>query len=397
VKPNGKLPDVNIRELIGKETEKAVGDIIAWRRDLHRHPELGFQEHRTSEQIRGVLKKLGILFVICAQTGVVATVQGKTAGKTIAVRADMDALPINEETGLPFSSRNKGVMHACGHDAHTAILLGLARVISSLKDRLKGTVKFLFQPAEELPPGGAQKMLKEGIIGAMDGLIGFHNFPQLPLNTVWVGDGPVMAHTDQFEIVIKGKGGHGSTPHLTNDPIVCASAFVTAVQTIVSRRVDPFKESVLSVCAFNGGDAFNVIPDVVILKGTVRTLDDGVRRIMERELRAVLDGTTKMFGCSGKLHYLNYAPACVNDPRFSSRVRDILQREFPSSLAEYHPVMGGEDFAFFSRKIPSCYLFLGIGKESGHHHSSSFNLNERSLSFATNLIATLVCNLLISG
>ena len=369
-------------------------EIVLWRRHFHRYPELGFEEYETSKKIQSLLKEFKIPFEIKAGTGVVGMLKGKRKGKTIGIRADMDALPVREETGLSFTSKNSGIMHACGHDGHMATLLGVAKILSKRRERIKGAVKFIFQPSEEKPPGGADRMIKEGVLNDVDNLVGFHFFPFLPLRKIWISKGPVLANTDSFEIVVEGKGGHASSPQITNDPVVCASYLVCQLQTIISRKIDPLKPAVISVCEIKGGETFNVIPDMVKLKGTVRTLDEMTREKIKDEIKKITNRVCEGFECKGKFSYKKYCPVCVNDREFSEKVEKLSKQILPvSHFAEFHPVMGGEDFAFFARKIPSCYIFIGIGKGCGVQHSSKFNLNEEVLSWTADYLSSLVCEI----
>jgi len=260
--------------------ERIKADIINWRRDFHMYPELGFEEYRTSEKIKEVLKKTGIKYEVKGKTGVIGYIN-KNFSKTIGIRADMDALPIEEQTGLEFSSKNKGIMHACGHDGHVATLLGVGIILNKFKDFLKYNVKLIFQPCEEKLPGGACELIKEGVLENTDFLIGFHFISDIPLNKIYIEKGIVMANTDRFRIIIKGKGGHGSAPDSTNDPVVCSAFLISSLQTIVSRRISPFQPCVVSVCKIKGGEAFNVIPDKVEIGGTVRTF----RKKQEKKLK----------------------------------------------------------------------------------------------------------------
>ncbi|MBN1444732.1 MAG: amidohydrolase [Candidatus Omnitrophica bacterium] len=377
-------------EKIKQETAKVKDDVIAWRRHFHKYPELGFEEYKTSEKIRSVLKKYEIPFKLKAKTGVVAGIDRK-AGITIGLRADMDALPVEEKTGLPFASVNKGIMHACGHDGHTAVLLGTAAVLKKLEKHLNVNVKFIFQPSEEKPPGGAPAMIKEGVLKGMDYLTGFHFFSDMPLYKVWIGKGPVMANTDSFRITIKGKGGHGSAPHLAKDPVICAACLVENLQTIPSRCLDPMKAGVLSVCKINGGSAFNIIPETVELEGTVRTLENKIREKIIEEMRLKIKKICESFGCKGELEYNNYSPSCLNDAKLSEKLKGLASAILPAgNVIDYHPIMGGEDFAFFSQKVPSSYLFIGMGDKCGAHHSGNFTLDERILPYTVNLLSSLI-------
>jgi len=365
-------------------------DTVSWRREFHRHPELGFEETRTSERVRALLAEWNIPFVAAARTGVVATLSGGRPGPTVALRADMDALPVTETTGLPFASENPGVMHACGHDGHTATLLGVARTLSRRREAIAGRVVFIFQPCEEKPPGGAPALLKEGALRGVDALLGFHFMPYIPPGTVWCGTGPVMATTDEFSVSIEGRGGHGSAPHMTSDPLLCAARVATALQDVVSRRVDPLASAVVSVCRFSAGSAFNIIPAGAELAGTVRTLDDSVRSSVLQEMERVVAGVCAACGCRGTLSDRLYSPACVNDADLAAVVNGIGRSALPAGrFVEYHPVMGGEDFAYYGAAVRSCYLFFGIGPRCGPLHSGSFRLDETVLPGAVETLSVL--------
>jgi len=378
---------------VKREVSKIEKEIISLRRDLHRHPELCLEEYRTSEKVQSLLKKAGISFDIKAKTGVVGYIN-RGADITIGLRADMDALPVEEKTGLPFSSVNKGVMHACGHDGHTAIVLGVAKVLKKLAKHLNVNVRFIFQPCEERPPGGASLMIKEGALNGVDHLIGFHVFPFLPLYKIWIGKGAVMANTDFFRITVKGKGGHASSPEITNDPVVCSASIITGLQTIVSRRVSPSKPAVLSVCKVSGGDAFNIIPENVELTGTVRTLDDETREKIKTEMKKKVEMLSAGFGCSAELEYDTYSPLCINDVKFSEGLERLAKSILPDkNIVDFHPIMGGEDFAFFSQKVPSTYIFLGIGDKYGANHNNNFSIDERVLPYMVNFLSSLILNL----
>lgn len=384
----------DLLKIVEKEVSAVKDDVIGWRRYFHKHPELGFEEYKTSEKIRNVLKKAGIPFEVKAKTGVVGRID-RGAGVTVGLRADMDALPVEEKTGLPFASVNKGIMHACGHDGHTAVVLGVAKVLKKLQNRLNVNVRLIFQPCEEKPPGGASVMIKEGALKDVDYLMGFHFFPAMPLYKIWFGKGPVMADTDFFHLTVKGKGGHGSAPELTNDPVICSASIITGLQTIISRNVSPLKPAVISVCKISGGDAFNIIPETVELGGTVRTLDGGVREKVVEEIRKKVKMTAACFGCTAELKYDNYSPLCVNDVKFTAGLEQLTRDIFSGrDIIDFHPVMGGEDFAFFSQKVPSAYLFVGIGNKYGTHHNNNFSIDERILPYTVTLFSSLILNFL---
>jgi amidohydrolase len=382
---------------VKREVSKIEKEIIALRRYFHKYPELCLEEYKTSAKVQSVLKKAGIPFDVKAKTGVVGYIN-RDADITIGLRADMDALPVEEKTGLPFTSATKGIMHACGHDGHTAVLLGTAKVLKRLEKHLRVNLKFIFQPCEEKPPGGASLMIKEGVLDNVDNLIGFHVFPFLPLYKIWIGKGPVMANTDFFRITVKGKGGHGSSPETTNDPVVCSAAIITGLQTVVSRRLSPSKPAVISVCKISGGDAFNIIPEEVELTGTVRTLDDETREKIKTEMKKKVEMLSAGFGCSAELEYDTYSPLCINDVKFSEGLERLAKSIFSDkNIVDFHPIMGGEDFAFFSQKVPSAYIFLGIGDKYGANHNNNFSIDERVLPYMINFLSSLILNMPFSS
>jgi len=386
----GKMKKPNLLKIIEEETAAAGDDVISWRRQFHKYPELGFEEYKTSAKVKNVLKKAGIPFKIMAKTGVVGYME-KGADITVGLRADMDALPVEEKTGLPFASVNKGVMHACGHDGHTAVLLGVAKVLKKLEKHLNVNVRLIFQPCEEKPPGGASVMIKEGVLKGIDYLMGFHFFPTMPMYKLWFGVGSVMATTDFFHITVKGKGGHGSAPELTKDPVICSAAIIEGLQTIVSRNISPLKPAVISVCKISGGDAYNIIPETVELGGTVRTLDDMIRDRIKTEMENKISAIARGFGCAAKMSYDSYSLACINDRKLTTLLEHLTRDMFSRrNITDFHPVMGGEDFAFFSRKVPSSYLFVGIGDRYGTNHNNNFSIDEKVLPYTVNLFSALI-------
>jgi amidohydrolase len=369
--------------------EEIMPGVVADRRDLHENPELGFQEVRTAGVVADRLRALGVEDVRTgiAGTGVTGLIRGgKGDGKVVLLRADMDALPILEETGAEYASKTPGVMHACGHDAHTAILLAVARVLTERRDEFAGTVKVLFQPAEELPPGGAKPMIEAGVLDdpAVDAVFGLHINQDGPLGTVDLRSGPAMAAADRFTIAIKGKGGHGARPQDSVDPIVVGAQIVTALQTLVSREVDPIESAVVSVCAFLAGEAFNVIPDAAELRGTVRTFTAHNRDLLERRIGELAAGIGAAMGASVTTAYTRGYPATVNDPAMTELVRaaavEVVGEE---NVIESPPMMGAEDFSYFLEQKPGSYFFVGSRNEErglvwGHHHPK-FDLDEAAM------------------
>ncbi|MGB9642685.1 MAG: M20 metallopeptidase family protein [Candidatus Ratteibacteria bacterium] len=371
-------------------TEK---DVIAWRRHFHQYPELSNKEVQTSQFIQNLLGKMGIPHRVAAGTGVIAEISGKNK-KVIGLRCDMDGLPVTEETGLEFSSVYPGIMHACGHDAHMAIVLGVAKIFSGLKE-LPFSIRFLFQPAEESIPCGAPRMIKDGALDQMKYLIGFHVWAGLNTGEFSVNKGPVMASADRFTIVIKGRGGHGSSPHKTIDPVVASAFFITQLQTIVSRQSDPQNPLVVSVGKISGGDAFNIIPDQVELLGTVRTYDQKQNMMVEKSMKRMLKGLEKGTGVKTEIKYEDFVPTTYNNPELSEKIIEILQSRFGKQAVktDEKPTMGSEDFSFYSQKIPSCYINVGCRKSPFFHHSSKFNLDERCLAIGVEAMATIIWNI----
>ncbi len=377
------------------------------RRDFHKHPELGFNEIRTGGIVAKELEALGLEVTKgVGKTGVVGLLEGAKPGPTLLVRFDMDALPILEETGAGYASQNAGVMHACGHDGHTAIGLTVAKMLNAHKDELAGTVKFVFQPAEETLGeeglGGAEMMIRDGVLDAPkpDYALSLHLWNEKPLGWLGVAAGPVMAGAEQFKIVITGKGGHGATPHATIDPMVAAAHVITALQSIVSRNVAPLHTAVVSVTSVHGGTAFNVIPQSVTLEGTIRTFELGVRQIVLERFDEIMRGVAGALGCRVEMEVIRVAPAVINAESVAIRVQQAARRVLPDSnldLASYI-TMGAEDMAYMLERVPGCYFFVGSanrekGLDYGHHHPK-FDVDENALPRAAALMATAVADFL---
>lgn len=373
-----------------QDVDEIMPGIIADRRHLHENPELGFKEYETAAFVKQRLESLGVedIRTGIAVTGVTGLITGTADGpdRNILVRADMDALPILEENDVEYVSQTPGVMHACGHDAHTAILLGLARILTDRKDQFSGTVKLCFQPAEELPPGGAIGMIEEGVLNEppIEAVFGLHMAADSPLGEIIVGSGPVMASADGYTITIQGKGGHGAYPHDCIDPVVIGSNIVVALQSLVSRNVDPLDQAVVSNCVFQSGDAFNVIPDTAVLKGTVRTFKAETRDLMEQRIRETAEGIATALGGSATVEYQRGYPATVNDEAMTQLAREsataIVGEE---NVVTMMPKMGAEDFSYFLQKKPGSYFFVGHKNEDrgivwGHHHPK-FDVDEDAL------------------
>lgn len=375
---------------IRKDVEEILPGIIADRRHLHEHPELGFQEFETAAFVQQRLEQLGVEDIRTGinVTGVTGLITGtkEGAGKNVMVRADMDALPILEENKVDYVSQNPGVMHACGHDAHTAILLGLARLLTDNKDAFSGTVKLCFQPAEELPPGGALGMVEAGVLNdpPTEAVFGLHMANGTPVGKIEVGSGPVMAAADGYEVTINGKGGHGAYPHGCVDPVVIGAHIVVALQTVVSRNTDPMDSAVVSNCVFQSGEAFNVIPDTAVLKGTVRTFKPETRDLMEERITAICTSIAESMGATADVKYTRGYPATINDEAMTELAREAAAAAVGAeNVIDKVPAMGAEDMSYFLNEKPGSYFFVGSKNEEkgyvwGHHHPK-FDIDEESL------------------
>jgi amidohydrolase len=374
-----------------KDVEKLTGKIIEWRRDFHRHPEIAYEEKRTSSVIRQFLESLDIPVAACAKTGLRGVLEGMSGGKTVALRADIDALPLKEEGDREYISENPEAAHACGHDGHMAILMGVAELLSQKKDQFKGKVVFLFQPSEERIPGGAKRMIDEGALEGVDAVFGLHLWQPLPTGSVGIVKGAMMAQPDAFTITVKGKGGHGSMPHTTVDPILVASHLVVNIQSIVSRNVDPLKPVVVSFGTVKGGTIYNIIPSEVSLTGTVRTFDSSIQSLAEERLKKITQETCQAFGATAEFQYEKGYPPLVNHEDMVDFVIQVAGKTLGEArIQPIEPVMGGEDFAYFLQKVPGAFLFFGMGDgmEFPHHHPA-FDLDEKALPQGTLLMASL--------
>ena len=386
--------DVSQRfEGLQAEVEENLGEqIIALRRDIHREPELGFDTERTAQKVLAALDGLPLdIETGVARNGIVATLWGGE-GPTVALRVDMDALPIEEETGLPFSSEIEGRMHACGHDGHTSMLVGAAHALSQqdLRDRLNGTVKFVFQPAEE-GGGGGRVMVDEGVADDVASIFALHLWPGLPFGEVATKAGPIMAAADAFEMEIIGLGGHGAMPHLAADAVVIAAQVVTALQTVVSREVDPVEPAVLTVGEIGAGTAFNIIPQKARLGGTVRTLNSDLRERMPGRMEAVASGVAKGMRGDANLDYTFSYPVTVNDKGAAGYALGVAEGLFgEQSVQELpNPSMTAEDFVFFLEKVPGAFIWLGVGEDISGLHTPQFAFDEEILPRGSALLAAL--------
>ncbi|MGH7737864.1 MAG: M20 metallopeptidase family protein [Candidatus Tyrphobacter sp.] len=363
--------------------ESALAHVVELRRTIHRHPELGFEEHETSRLVESELTSLRIEHRRVAKTGVVAVLDGGRPGAVAALRADMDALPVGERTNLSFASEVPGVMHACGHDAHTAMLLGAARILAGQRERLCGKVVFLFQPAEE-GPGGAQPMIEEGVLDdpRVDAIAMLHVDVRLDAGEVSIVPGAVNASADELEIVVRGKGGHGASPHTAIDAIPAASAIVLALQNIASREVDPLGSVVVTIGTISGGYRNNIIADEVRMTGTLRAHDPAVRDRLEERVTRIARGVASAYGARAEIRVTYGYPPVVNDARLAQRFAQCIEDE-GMTVKTLPPTMGAEDFAYFARRVPGVLVRLGIRNESEEAihpgHSPEFRIDEAAL------------------
>jgi hippurate hydrolase len=379
---------------LAEEVRDSFGeDIVSLRRDIHREPELGFDTEKTAEKVLDALDGLPLeIQTGVAENGVVATLRGEgDDGSTVALRADMDALPIHEETGLPFASETDGKMHACGHDGHSSMLVGAARALSQdhLRERLNGTVKFIFQPAEEGQAGG-RAMVEEGVAEEVGSIFALHLWPGLPLGTAATKAGPIMAAADAFEMTVRGSGGHGAMPHLSVDAVAIAAQVVTALQTIVSREVNPVEPAVLTVGEIGAGTAFNIIPETARLGGTVRTIDPELRKRIPERMEEVACGIAHGMRGDIELDYRFSYPVTRNHDDAVELALGVAGKLFGEERAVEltHPSMGAEDFAFFLEKVPGAFIWLGVGDVSGLH-TPKFAFDEEILPQGAALLTAL--------
>jgi len=396
--PNREIFAKKTLDDLKEEVFSLTNELVRWRRDFHQHPEIAFEEKRTAEVIDNFLRELGLSVRRVAGTGLVAKIEGAKKGKTVALRADMDALPLQEEGEKPFKSLHPGATHACAHDGHMAILLATAKILAKRKDILPGCIILIFQPAEERPPGGAVKMIEEGALEGVDAIFGLHLWQPLPTGSVGLVKGAMMANSDEFTLTVRGRGGHGSMPHQAVDPILAAAQIIINVQSIVSRNVDPLKPCVVSFGTIDGGTAFNIIPDEVRLRGTVRSFDAEVQALAEKRLREIAEQTAAAFGATAFLEYKKGFPAVVNHAAAIDFVADIARHVLGENcVITIKPVMGGEDFAYYLQKIPGAFFFFGAGDGCPFpHHHPAFDFDEGALPTATLLFTSLALQYLVT-
>jgi len=372
------------------------------RRDFHRHPELGFQEHRTAEIIVRELSNLEDMVIQAgvAGTGVIGTLKGGKPGRVILLRFDMDALPVEENTGVDYSSENEGLMHACGHDGHLAIGLTTARLLHEGRENFSGTIKFVFQPAEE-GLGGAVAMIKEGILSdpVPEVALALHLWNEKPLGWIGITDGPVMSASETFQVRITGKGGHGGKPHESIDPIVAAAGIINALQSIVSREIPPLDSGVITVSSIHGGEAHNVVPEQVTLSGTIRSFTEETRDLLLKRFHEVVEQTAAAYLCRARITIEDISPAVNNDPKIAAVLRQTAGELFPQAVIDHgYQTMASEDMAFMMQEIPGCYCLIGsANSERGldaKHHQPEFNFDEQALTQGAALLVSAVHDLL---
>jgi len=369
-------------------------NVVAWRRHLHMHPELSYHEKETAAFVAARLREAGWrVRTGVGGHGVVADLDGGAGpGKRIALRADMDALPIQDQKRVEYASTVPGVMHACGHDGHTAALLGAAVRLAAAREEWSGSVRLLFQPAEEIPPGGAKAMVEDGALEGVDEIYGIPLWSQFPACTVHAAPGPVMAASDEFSVTIRGKGGHGGLPHETVDTVVIGAHLVVNLQSIVSRNTDPIEPHVISVGAIRAGSTFNVIAEECTLQGTVRSMSEESRALLRRRLEEVARTTCAMFGASCEFEYHCGYPPVVNHAAQAERVLRLAAERFGRDrVFRMKPLMAGEDFAYYLERVPGCFIFVGAGGESARapHHHPLFDIDERALQTSVDLLFDL--------
>lgn len=387
---------------IRPKVQQIAESIISTRRDIHKHPELSFKEFRTAKLVAEKLESLGIAVKTgVGKTGVVGDLIGNETGPTIALRADMDALPIQETGDVPYKSVNDCVMHACGHDAHVAMLLGTAEILSQQKHQLKGNVRFIFQPAEE-GLGGARFMIDDGALEGVDQIYGAHVWNYQKSGSIGIRPGPFMAAADEFDITIFGKGGHGAAPQGTQDAIVFASHLIQTFQTIVSRNTNPIDSTVVTVGKINGGYNFNIIADKVELSGTTRAYTEENRQLIKSRMNEIISGTEQTFNCKIEMDYKDGYPPTINDENCAKIVLESAQKIVGNNAGEPYLSMGAEDFSYFLQQKPGAFFFVGSSPNdrepmSTPHHCSHFDIEEEALLIGTSVFIQIIEDLLINN
>ena len=390
-----------MRNQLMEMLESRKEEIIEIRRYLHENPELSFKEEKTAQYIADFYKgkDVEVQRNVGNGYGMIVTIKGGKPGKTIGLRADFDALPIVEETDVPFKSKNEGVMHACGHDGHTAYLLVLADCLIQLKSEIAGTIKIIHQHAEEVPPGGAKSIVESGVLDDLDAIFGIHLLPSIPTGTIEYRSGYMMAGRSYFKLKIQGVGGHGSSPHMANDSIVAGAHFVTAIQTVISRRLNPFDVGVITIGSFDGTGTFNVIKDAVELEGDIRYMTVDTQKLIEKEVHRIVKGIEVEFGVSCELTYTADYPPLYNDLKVTADVVAALENMKDPDIREIVEgpmISASEDFSYYLEKIPGCYFNIGAqpkGVENVYfNHHPKFDIDEDALLIAAKSVAQVVCS-----
>ncbi|RAL25679.1 M20 metallopeptidase family protein [Thermoflavimicrobium daqui] len=379
-----------------KKIEQLFPKMVQWRRYFHQYPELSYQEKNTSTYIATFLKELNLeVHTGIGGYGVTGLLRGKEAGPVVALRADIDALPIQDEKKCEYRSQVPGIMHACGHDGHMATLMGAATILAEEVDRLKGQVLFIFQPAEEKPPGGAIQMIREGVLESVDVIYGMHLWTPFPLGMIGTRPDEIMSASDEFNITIRGRGGHGGIPHTAIDTVVIASHLVVNLQTIVSRQIDPLQAGVITVGMIKGGSTFNVIADTCTLTGTVRTFKPEIRKMLVERIEEVVKNTCQMYGADYQFEYVYGYPSVINHGDEAKRVMKVAKMIVNEQQVQtISPLMPGEDFAYYLQERPGAFYFVGAGNAEKQitypHHHPLFDIDERAMKIGAELFVNLV-------
>ncbi|MFS0781286.1 amidohydrolase [Bacillus sp. 1P06AnD] len=381
-------------------SQTLMDQVIQWRRHFHRNPELSYQEFNTSNYVFDTLKTFGSLEISRpTKTSVIARLIGAYPGKTLALRADMDALPIKEEANVPFSSNNPGVMHACGHDCHTAMLLGAAKVLTEYRHQLHGEIRFIFQHAEEMFPGGAKELVAAGAMEGVDQIIGLHVFTMIPAGKIGICTGHFTANSDTFDLTVIGKGGHSSQPQDTIDPIAIGSQIVTNLQHIIARNINPKDQAVVGVTEFQAGTAKNIVPDTITIGGSIRSFSQEVRLQASRLIEQIISGLTIAHNATYEYEYTFGYSSVFNDAVLTQKIEEIIMDEFgPDYLLHVDPFMGGEDFSAYLQEVPGCFIGIGAAHSDESlnfpHHHPRFSIDETSLEIGVNLLIAASLKLL---
>lgn len=388
-----------MKTALKERIQEVMSDVLHWRRTMHKHPELSFEEYWTSGYIEEQLKEIGQIEIKRpTETSVLGIIRGGKPGKKIGLRADIDALPINEErSDIDFVSENEGVMHACGHDGHASILLGAAKVLVEEKDELHGEIYLIFQHAEETPPGGAVEMVETGLFDELDFIYGQHLFTPIPSGKIGLLNGPVTANSDTFDVIIKGSGGHASQPENSIDPVMIGAQVINQLQTLVSRVVSPLDSLVISTTNFHAGSAKNIIPDTAELAGSVRSINPAIRQMAEEKIEKIIQSICDVYGANYDYTYTKGYSSVVNDEEKTNQVRAIATKHFLDDVFEFPLAMGGEDFSAFSERVPSTYAFIGVGNaekdmEYPHHHPK-FGMDEEAFSTGVEMFVAVALNM----